>query len=89
MADADGPTGPEIDPSSKDDGGEDDWERRQVERLREDGVLIGLGGTYHLSAWPEEKGWVRITFAVEEERLRAGLRKIETVLGLGMPLRRL
>ena len=61
---------------------DDDWEKRQVGQLRENGVLVGMGRDYHLGAWPEEKGWVRIVFALEQERLREGLRKIGMVLSL-------
>ena len=75
-------TGPEVNggPKVSDD---DDWEKQQLERLRENGVLVGMGREYHVSAWPEEKGWVRIAFAIEEEQLKEGLRKIGMVLCLG------
>lgn len=66
----------------KDDGSAG-WEMQQIEQLRNSGVLISPGRQYHLAAWPEEKGWVRITFAVEEDQLREGLRIIGTTLGLG------
>lgn len=56
---------------------------QQIEKLRNNGVLISPGQQYHLAAWPREQGWVRITFAVEESQLREGLRIIETTLGLG------
>ena len=77
-----GQTGPKVNDGPK-AGDDEDWEKRQVERLRDNGVLIGMGREYHVSAWPEEKGWVRIAFAVEEERLREGLKTIGMVLCLG------
>lgn len=60
-----------------------DWETQQIEQLRDSGVLVSPGQAYHVTAWPREKGWVRITFAVDEGQLREGLRKIGKCLGLG------
>ena len=64
------------------DGTDDAWERRQIEQLRESGVLLSLGREYHVATWWRENGWVRITFALEEMRLREGLRRIGIALGL-------
>ena len=72
----------EIRGESKNDGS-GGWEMQQIEQLRGNGVLISPGQQYHLAAWPQKNGWVRITFAVEEDQLREGLRRIGVTLGLG------
>ncbi|CAD6585424.1 MAG: hypothetical protein ASARMPREDX12_001996 [Alectoria sarmentosa] len=60
-----------------------DWEMQQIGRLKDSGVLVSPGHAYHIGAWPREEGWVRITFAVEEDKLREGLGRIGSCLGLG------
>ena len=60
-----------------------DWEAQLVQRIHDCGVLVSPGQAYHVGASPEDKGWVRITLAVEEGQLREGLRKIGECLGLG------
>ena len=59
------------------------WETQLVQRIHGCGVLVSPGQAYHVGASLEDKGWVRITFAVEERQLREGLRKIGECLGLG------
>ena len=54
-------------------GGESEEELTKA--LRERGVLIIAGKDFHLGE--EERGWVRINYAVGIERLREGLRRIE------------
>lgn len=56
------------------------WEEEAmiVERLKENGVLVSPGRTYH--GLEEEKGWIRITFAVPEDTLREGLERVQRCL---------
>lgn len=42
------------------------------------GVLVVPGGAYHISEG--QKGWMRVSFAVDRTRLREGIKRIETVL---------
>ena len=58
------------------------WEMQQMQRLKDSGVLVSPGEPYHIRAWPAEQGWVRISFAVEEDQLREGLSRIGACLGL-------
>lgn len=47
-----------------------------VERLRHAGVAVAPGRTYHMS----EKGWVRISFAIEDVLFQKAIKRLETVL---------
>lgn len=58
------------------------WEEEEnaLKKLKEAGVLVSPGKTYH---WVDsEKGWVRITFAVERRALIEGLSRIKEALSL-------
>lgn len=56
------------------------WEEEAMigERLKENGVLVSPGRTYH--GLEEEKGWMRITLAVPEDTLREGLERVQRCL---------
>ncbi|MCJ1271570.1 hypothetical protein MMC22_011472 [Lobaria immixta] len=58
------------------------WEEEAiaVERLKESGVLVGSGRAFHVMEG--EKGWMRMTFALPEDMLRAGLKKVQSCLQL-------
>ncbi|EEH42724.2 uncharacterized protein PADG_07544 [Paracoccidioides brasiliensis Pb18] len=53
-------------------------ESEMITRLKNAGVLVRGGGGYHGTQM--EKGWVRISFALEEERLQESLRRIKVAL---------
>ncbi|EEH33262.2 hypothetical protein PAAG_04315 [Paracoccidioides lutzii Pb01] len=55
-------------------------ESEMISRLKNAGVLVRGGGSYH--GTDMEKGWVRISFALEEERLQECLRRIKVALHL-------
>lgn len=59
------------------------WEEEEtvMERLKESGVLVGSGRAFHVVEG--EKGWMRVTFALPEEVLREGLKKLQSCLQLG------
>ena len=60
------------------------WEEEEgaMKKLKEAGVLLSPGKTYH---WVDsEKGWVRITFAVEMRALIEGLSRIKQALSLDL-----
>lgn len=50
-------------------------EMEMVRHLREAGVVVGLGRAYHTGE--EQKGWVRLTFALKEDDLRAAMEALE------------
>ncbi len=50
---------------------EDAW----VGRLRQAGVIVGSGRTYHVP----EKGWARICFAIEDCQFQEAVRRMEGV----------
>lgn len=58
------------------------WEEEAiaVERLKESGVLVGSGRAFH--GMEGEKGWMRLTFALPEDMLRVGLKKVQSCLQL-------
>lgn len=56
-------------------------EAEVMEQCRQEGVLVSAGKNYH--GIEDEKGWVRITFAVEKEVLKEGLERVAKALGLG------
>ncbi|KAI1934458.1 hypothetical protein LOZ66_005926 [Ophidiomyces ophidiicola] len=58
-------------------------EARVIQKCKEGGVLLSAGKNYH--GVESEKGWARITFAVQPEVLQAGLSKISKVLGIFPP----
>ncbi|OAX85396.1 hypothetical protein ACJ72_00207 [Emergomyces africanus] len=51
-----------------------------VIKLKENGVIVKGGGSYPGTF--TEKGWVRISFALEEHRLEEALHRVETALHL-------
>jgi DNA-binding transcriptional MocR family regulator len=57
------------------------WEEEadMVRRLREAGVIVGPGRVYYTAEG--DKGWVRLTFALPEDRLRQGLQGLLKGLG--------
>lgn len=55
-----------------------DDECAMVDRLRHAGVAVAPGRTYHMF----EKGWVRISFAVEDVLFHEAIRRLGTVLAL-------
>jgi gliotoxin/aspirochlorine biosynthesis aminotransferase len=59
-----------------------DWEEEMavVKLLEDSGVIVSPGKRF--DGAPEEKGWVRITFAVPQEVLEEAVRRIETCLPL-------
>ncbi|PGH11892.1 hypothetical protein AJ79_04584 [Helicocarpus griseus UAMH5409] len=65
-----------LDPEAK------TWEDESalITKLKDAGVLVKGGGSYH--GIQMEKGWVRISFALEEHRLREALCRIERALDL-------
>lgn len=61
------------------------WEEEAqlVKRCKGAGVLVSAGRSYH--GIESEKGWVRLTFAVEPEVLREGLTRLSAALGAMAP----
>jgi DNA-binding transcriptional MocR family regulator len=57
-----------------------DDESRMVQKLKNAGVLVSAGRTYH--GVQKEKGWARLSFSIEQSRLREALRRIEIALDL-------
>lgn len=57
-----------------------DDEADMVRRLEAVGILIGSGRSYH--AAEDQKGWARLTFAIETDQLEKALERIEGGLGL-------
>jgi len=55
-------------------------ESRTVQKLTEAGVLVSAGRDYR--GVQKEKGWVRLSFSIEQNRLREALRRIEIALDL-------
>ena len=55
-------------------------ESRMVQKLTEAGVLVSAGRNYH--GVQKEKGWVRLSFSIEQNRLREALGRIEIALDL-------
>ena len=53
-----------------------------VKKLREAGVLVTPGSSFHLgpNKMCKHEGWVRIVFAVEEKSLLEGIQRIEVAL---------
>lgn len=62
-----------------------DEEALLVKLCKEAGVVVSAGRTYH--GIESEKGWVRLTFAVEPEALREGLTRLSKALGALAPTR--
>ncbi|KKZ61641.1 hypothetical protein EMCG_03826 [[Emmonsia] crescens] len=58
------------------------WEDESdmIMKLKENGVVVRGGGSYHSTLM--EKGWVRISFALEEHQLQEALHRIKTALHL-------
>lgn len=52
-----------------------DDECAMVDRLRHAGVAVAPGRAYHMC----EKGWVRISFAVEDVAFHKAMNRLETV----------
>lgn len=50
-----------------------------IAKIRDAGVLVSAGRAYHVVE--DEKGWARITFAVDPAELRKGLEALGNVLG--------
>lgn len=57
-----------------------DGEALMVQECKDAGVLVSAGRSYH--GIETEKGWARITFAVEPSELRRGLDRLAMALGL-------
>ena len=55
-----------------------DDEAEFVARIRSAGVLVSAGRAYHVVE--NEKGWIRITFAVDSHELSQALRALEKIL---------
>ena len=55
-----------------------DDEAAVVQEFQRAGVLVGSGQRYHV----QEKGWTRISFAVEKAVLEEAMRRMQTVLPL-------
>ncbi|KAK2814144.1 hypothetical protein FQN50_000548 [Emmonsiellopsis sp. PD_5] len=53
-------------------------ETAMIEKLKGAGVIVRGGGSYR--GMKLEKGWVRISFSLEQHRLQEALRRIKTVL---------
>lgn len=47
-----------------------------ITRLAEAGVLVSPGQAYHMV----EKGWARVSFAVERDTLKEAVRRMKSVL---------
>lgn len=58
------------------------WKEEEmvVESLKESGVLVGSGRAFH--GVEDEKGWIRLTFALPEDVLREGLKRVQSCLHL-------
>jgi DNA-binding transcriptional MocR family regulator len=56
-----------------------DEESQLVARCKDAGVVVSAGRNYH--GIDSEKGWVRLTFAVEAQALREGLTRLSKALG--------
>ena len=58
------------------------WKEEEmvVERLKDNGVLVGSGRAFH--GIEDEKGWIRVTFALPEDVLREGLKRVQSCLQL-------
>lgn len=61
------------------------WEDEStlIQKCKEAGVLISAGQSYHCI--DEEKGWARITFAVDPDVLRKGVRILADALNVHPP----
>ncbi|KAL5364141.1 PLP-dependent transferase [Aspergillus floccosus] len=57
-----------------------DEETALVQKCKDAGVLISAGRSYH--GIESEKGWARITFAVEPDTLQRGLERLSSALDL-------
>ncbi|GIJ88194.1 hypothetical protein Asppvi_007112 [Aspergillus pseudoviridinutans] len=57
------------------------WEQEKamIDRLKQAGVVVSGGKAYHVNE--DEKGWARMTFALERTRLEEAIKRMETVLG--------
>jgi len=55
-------------------------EQRIYDMLKEGGVLISPGSSYHAPM----AGWYRITFSVKRDALMVGLGRMEKILGLSV-----
>ena len=60
-----------------------DEEAQLVKLCKEAGVVVSAGRNYH--GIDSEKGWIRLTFAVEAEVLQEGLTRLSNVLGFLPP----
>ena len=57
-------------------------EAAMIENLKKAGVLASAGKAYHVV--DEEKGWARLTFAIDQGQMIEALRRIE--IGLQLPV---
>ncbi|KAK2874943.1 hypothetical protein FQN49_001917 [Arthroderma sp. PD_2] len=57
------------------------WEEEStfIGRLKQAGVVVSSGKAYHVNE--EEKGWCRMTFALERSNLEEAIKRMESVLG--------
>lgn len=55
-------------------------EARMVKNMKEAGVLVAPGRIYHVN--DHEKGWARLTFAVDQTLLQEALSRMETAMRL-------
>ncbi|EAW11041.1 aminotransferase gliI [Aspergillus clavatus NRRL 1] len=57
------------------------WEQEKatIDRLKQAGVVVSGGKAYHVNE--DEKGWARLTFALERTRLEEAIKRMQTVLG--------
>ncbi|KAF3896639.1 hypothetical protein GTR04_1230 [Trichophyton interdigitale] len=57
------------------------WEEESfmIGQLKLAGVVVSSGKAYHVNE--EEKGWCRMTFALERSRLEEAIKRMETVIG--------
>lgn len=57
------------------------WEEESfmIGQLKLSGVVVSSGKAYHVNE--EEKGWCRMTFALERSRLEEAIKRMETVIG--------
>ena len=53
-------------------------EARMIQEMRASGLSVSGGKAYH--AGEDEKGWARITFALEETRFLEALNRLESYL---------
>ncbi|PGH15386.1 hypothetical protein AJ80_05570 [Polytolypa hystricis UAMH7299] len=60
-----------------------DDEAEMVQRCKQAGVVVSAGRSYH--GVESEKGWARITFAVERDTLWMGLERLAKALGVKPP----